>query len=183
MRHVKGVLFADYIRMIRSQKDVPWRDELHPEDLPYLAETIDAARWFPMESFERLGNAILKHNAGGNIEAVRMWGRFSADPLAEANPMLVAPKDPVETLSRFRILRSTYFDFDTLDIPLLIDGQARVEIRYQMGAIAEEAAALQTMGFFERLLELAGATSVTAAFTAKAWEGAPSSVLELTWVS
>lgn len=169
--------------MIRSQKNIPWREKLSPEDLPYLEETIDAARWYPMESFERLGNAILEHNAGNSIEAVRLWGRFQADPLAEVNPTLVAPGDPVETLTRFRILRSTFFDFDTLDIPLLIEGQARVEIRYHMGKTAEEAAANQTMGFFERLLEKSGATSVTAAFTEKAWEGAPSSVLQLAWTT
>ena len=85
MRHVRGVLFADYIRMIRSQKDVPWRDALHPEDLPYLEEAIDAARWYPMESFERRDDDFV-NLAGewtfwraGNPFGVRSWREQNAE--------------------------------------------------------------------------------------------------------
>ena len=167
--------------MIRAQKHVSWRVILDPEDHRWLDETIEPERWYPMAAFERLGNAILQHNAGGSMDAVRMWGRFSAEPLRESNPTLVAPNDPIETLTRFRILRSTYFDFDALAIPLLIEDQAQVEICYGMGNPAEEAASHQTLGFFEGLLDAAGATDVQAKFVAMAWTGDPHTLLDLTW--
>lgn len=181
MPNVKGVLFADYVRMIRGQKQADWSTHLSPEDLRYLKETIDQGAWYPMASFERLGNAILRVMAGGQLEAVRMWGRYSVDQLAIMQPMLVAPGDPIETLTRFRILRSTFFDFDALSVPLLHEDEAHVVIGYGMGMPAEEAASFQTMGFFERLLEVAGATRVVARFRQRCWAGDARTLLELQW--
>ncbi len=181
MRNVRGVLFADYVRMIRGQKGVDWSQHLLPEDLPYLKAHIEPLDWYPMASFERMGNAILRVVAQSNLEAVRMWGRFQVDQLRIAQPALVAPRDPVETLTRFRILRSTYFDFEALRIPMLLEDEAQVVISYYMGMPAEEAASIQTMGFFERLLELAGATGVHARFKERSWGGDSRTLLELRW--
>jgi hypothetical protein len=181
MRNVKGVLFADYVRMIRSYKLADWTKFLETEDLEFLKTRIEPAAWYPMEVFERLGNAILHVIAHDRMEAVRLWGRLSVDPLHAANPGLLAPGDPLETLTRFRILRSTFFDFEALTIPMLHDGEAHVSISYEMGLPAEEAASYQTMGFFERLLELSGATSVKALFIQRSWTGDPKTLIELRW--
>jgi hypothetical protein len=110
-----------------------------------------------------------------------MWGRFSVDQLVHAEPRLVAKGDPIETLDRFRVLRSTYFDFDALTVLSLSVGEAQIAISYHMGTMAEEAASLQTMGFFERLLEVAGATEVFARFLERSWAGDPRTVLDLIW--
>jgi hypothetical protein len=64
-RHVKGVLFADYVRMLRAHRDRPWTQYLQPEDLPYLDQRIDPGQWYPMETFERLGIAIMHAVADG----------------------------------------------------------------------------------------------------------------------
>jgi hypothetical protein len=181
MRQVRGVLFSDYVRMMRGQKGVDWSGHLQPEDLPYLKERIEPNEWYPMATFERLGNAILKVVAQNDLKAVKMWGRFQVDQLRVAQPTLVAPRDPVETLTRFRILRSTYFDFEALTIPMLHDDEAHITIAYYMGMPAEEAASLQTLGFFERLLELSGASGLHARFKQRSWAGDPRTLLELRW--
>jgi hypothetical protein len=182
-RNVKGVLFADYVRMIRSHKAVDWSQRLPPNDVAFLNVKIDPNAWYPMETFERFGNAILATVANNDLDAVRMWGRFSADPLFAANPALVAQHDPADTLMRFRVLRATYFDFDALEVPMLTDGQAHVVIHYYMGAMAEEAASFQTMGFFERLLEIAGGSDIEAHFALRSWAGDAKTLLELNWRS
>jgi hypothetical protein len=179
---VKGILFADYVRMIRSHKTVDWSQVLSPEDRVYLSGQITPDAWYPMATFERLGNAILAHIANNDVQAVRMWGMFSVDALIFANPTLLAPGDPVETLRRFRILRAGYFDFDALEIPMLHDEEAHVIIRYNMGQPAEEAASFQTMGFFERLLERAGARDVDAQFRERSWAGDARTLLAITWL-
>jgi len=181
IRHVKGVLFADYVRMIRSHKGVDWSGHLPPGDLDYLSQFIHADGWYPMETFERLGNAILHEIARDDLEAVRMWGRFSVDQLRHMHPQLVAENDPVETLNRFRVLRATFFDFEALTVVTLVDDEAEVSIAYHMGQPAEEAASYQTMGFFERQLALAGATAIEARFTERSWSGDPRTLLRLTW--
>lgn len=181
MRHVKGTLFVDYVRMLRGHKGVDWAQHLPPEDVALLHARIDPDAWYPMDAFERLGNQILRFVAMHDLQAVRMWGRFSVDALRHAQPTLIAAGDPIETLVRFRVLRATFFDFDALEVVLLHDREAELVIRYHMGPEAKEAAAMQTLGFFERLLEVAGAQAVRARFRTRAWTDDPRTLLAITW--
>jgi hypothetical protein len=98
-------------------------------------------------------------------------------------PTLVADGDPLETMMRFRVLRATFFDFEALTVPTLVDDHAHIEIHYFMGPTAEEAASWQTMGFFERLLVFAGAKNIDSRFTRRAWHGDPETLLELRWTN
>lgn len=181
MRQVRGVLFVDYVRMLRSQKRVDWSTQLAPEDLPYLHAHIDPDGWYPMATFERLGNAILHTVTRGELFPVQLWGRYSAAQLRAANPALLAVGDPPETLRRFHVLRQTFFDFEALDLALVAADEAHVEVRFHMGMPAEEAAAHQTLGFFETLVELAGGVDVRAEFRERAWDGAPRTLFRLRW--
>jgi hypothetical protein len=181
VRQVRGILFLDYVRMIKAHKSVDWPKQLPAEDIHYIGARIDPDGWYPMASFERMGNAILEHIAGGQLNAVHHWGRLSATMLHAAHPMLLEKGDPVETLRRFRVQRATYFDFEALEVPMLHDGEAHVIIHYYMGMPAEEAASLQTQGFFEGLLVIAGARNVRSKLSEKSWAGSPRTLLELRW--
>lgn len=181
LRNVKGVLFADYVRMIRGQKNIDWSLYLEGEDMRYLVARVEPERWYPMPTFERLGNAILAEIAGGQVEAARMWGRLSVDQLRASMPNLVAPGDPLETMMRFRVLRATFFDFEAIEIRSASPNHAAIVVHYHMGPAAEEAASYQTMGFFERLLSVAGAEGVDARFAERSWTGDPQTLLELHW--
>ena len=183
MRQVRGVLFRDYVRMLRGYKDPAWRQRLLPEDLVLVDARVDPGAWYPMATFERLGNTILACITRGELLPVRVWGRMSASQLVAAEPRLVAYGDPMETLSRFHVLRQTYFDFDALVVRMLHDDEAQIEIAFHMGMPAEEAASVQTMGFFEGLLELAGARAIDAALRERSWNGAARTVLALRWTA
>jgi hypothetical protein len=167
--------------MIRRQKNLDWERALPPEDLQYIRQRIENDAWYPMATFERLGVAILTHVDGATLDAVRMWGRFSASQQSGERPGLIAENDPVESLMRLKVLRSTFFNFPAFDVPMLFGGHAHVVIRYHMGPIAEEAACMQTMGFCEGVLSLAGATDITASFEQRAWAGEPQTLLALEW--
>jgi hypothetical protein len=183
VRNVRGILFLDYVKMLRSAKSVDWSQHLPPDDVQYLSTKIDPDGWYPMATFERMGNQILRTVANNEMFPVQLWGRYSAAQLHRANPNLLAPNDPVETLNRFRVLRQTFFDFDTLSIPMLHDDEAQIIIRYHMGMPAEEAACYQTMGFFEGLLELAGAKDIVAVFKDRSWANALRTLLVMRWRS
>jgi hypothetical protein len=178
---VRGVLFADYVRMIRSRRDVDWNRHLPKEDMALVTTRVKMEEWYPMESFERMGNAILKEIAKLDVEMVRAFGRFSVSALREDNPTLVSEGDPIETLMRFRVLRATFFDFEALTVRSLVDGHAEIAIRYHMGKMAEEAASYQTLGFFEGLLEAAGALGVKGRFTSQSWSGDKDTIVDLRW--
>lgn len=181
MRHVRGVLFLDYIRMLRAQKSPLISQHLNADDMVYLTIQIEPNTWYPMPVFERLGCAILAIVARGEPFPVQLWGRFSATQLHKAYPALLEPNDPVETLNRFRVLRETFFDFPALTVPLLHEGEAQITIAYHMGDPAEEAASFQTMGFFEGLLELAGAQNIRAEFKERSWAGLSRTLLAIRW--
>lgn len=181
VQRVRGVLFVDYVRMIRGRKDVDWKGHLATEDLPFLTGHIDPNGWYPMASFERFGVAILDVIAGGQLEGVRMWGRFQVDVVTKHSPMLLVPGDPRDTLMRFDVLAATFFDQGALRVDDVDDGHAIVKVKYGMSPRAEETASVQSLGFFERLVELSGGRSVNARFKAKAWESGGTTLIELHW--
>ncbi len=180
-RHVRGTLFVDYVRMLRARKDLVWSKRLPPDDVAYLTTAIVPDQWYPMETFERFGIQILEVVAGGHRELVQEWGRSSIDGLKIVHPELISEGDVRESLMKFHVLRNGFFDYPALTVCGINDGEASLEISYQMGAVAEEAASLQTMGFFERLLELAGARRSRVWFGTQSWTGAAVTTLDMTW--
>jgi eukaryotic-like serine/threonine-protein kinase len=180
-RRVKGTLFVDYVRMIRSAKTVDWSAHLQPEDLSYVVQRVDPDSWYPMESFERMGLAILAEIAGGDLQNVRAFGRASIDHLCLNHPDLVAPGDPRDSLMRFQVLRRTFFNYAAISINAISDEEASFAIEYGMSPAAEEAASWQTLGFFERLIEVSGARQVKAWFSSRSWNGELVTVAELRW--
>jgi hypothetical protein len=181
LRRVKGALFVDYVRMMRSSKGVDWSTYLAGGDEQYLEGLIDPNAWYPMGTFERMGLAILREVAQGNLVLVRAFGRDQLEGMTLRHPELVAPGDPRDSLMRFQVLQNTFFDYPAVEILRVSDGQAAVSVRYGMGQVAEEAASLQAMGFFERLIELSGGADVQAWFSAQSWKGAARTVIELRW--
>lgn len=167
--------------MLRSRRDVDWSKRLEPEDLQYLVGRVEPETWYPMGTFERMGLAILADIADGDLQRVRMFGRLSIDWLAQSHPNLVALGDPRDSLMRFQVLRRSFFDFAALDIAAISDGEASITVAYGMSPPAEEAASWQTLGFFERLLQVAGATEVLAWFSTRSWVGDPATTAELRW--
>lgn len=183
MRQVRGVLFVDYVRMLRATKIPTLTQYLTAEEMSYLTRPIEKDAWYPMPVFEKLGVAILAIVARNEMFPVRLWGRYSATQLHKQYPSLLSPSDPTETLNRFRVLRETFFDFPALTVPLLNEEAAQITVTYHMGNPAEEAAAFQTMGFFEGLLELAGCTDIHADFRSRSWAGDPQTLLTIQWQS
>jgi len=180
-KNIKGVLFVDYVRMIKSRKDIDWGKHLMPDDLPFLKQKIIDTEWYPFASSERMGVAIVNEIAGGDMEAVRLWGYVSIDNLIAANNALICDGNPRESLMRFQVLRSSFFNFMAIDLKVIYDTYAKLEICYGMGPVAEEAASYQAVGFFQKLLEKSGAKDVNYTFTGKSWAGNPATILELTW--
>ncbi len=180
MSRVKGTLFVDYVRMLRAQKNTDWSRHLAPEDLSYLVQRIDADQWYPMGTFERMGLAMLTE-LSPDLETIRAWGRWQVDGLCRIHSELVAHGDARDTLMRFRVLRAGFFDYEALTVAELADGDATLFISYGMSARAEEAASWQTLGFFERLVEVAGATNVLAWFENKSWTSEGRTRIRIRW--
>jgi hypothetical protein len=179
--HVKGVLFADYVRMLRAYRGRTCHEFLEPEDLAFLGQTVDLDAWYPMESFERLGVAIFQTIAEGDLGLVRDWGRASVARVVGANEHVLVPGDPRESLMRFFVLRRSLFDFEALCMLQLSDASASISVEYGMQPLAEQAAAVQTMGFFEGLIALAGGGDVRGEFLESSWRGDRQTIIGFSW--
>lgn len=179
--NVKGIVFLDYVRMIRSRKDVDWRKHLKAEDFPFLTAIIQPEQWYPMETFERMGLGIFTEIANGDVQSVYMWGRFAMDDLFRLHKTLIANGNPLESLMRFQVLRRSFFDFNSIEIKSLMGNRAIVEVNYNMDKTAEEASSYQTAGFLERLVELSGAKKTQFQFLKKTWAGDPVTAIQLDW--
>jgi len=182
-RHVKGKLFEDYVRMIKKNKQVDWSKYLGPDELEMITgDLILPSGWYPMEMFQRCGEAIFYEIAKGSLEVARAWGRMSVEGLAQIYRRLILEEgDPLQTLEKFSRLSKIFFDFEGFEVTATGPGQIEIKVDRAFGTIAMPAYSHQMLGSFERLLELAGARQVEAVFTAKAWEGAPQTVIALRW--
>jgi hypothetical protein len=178
---VKGVLFADYVRMLRAHRSRIWHEFLEPADVPFLHHAIDLEAWYPMDSFERLGLAIFQAIAEGDLGLVREWGRASVAHVVGMNEQVLAPRDPRESLMRFFVLRRSLFDFEALSMVQLCDTSASIGVEYGMQPLAERAAAVQTMGFFEGLITLAEGRDVRAEFLEATWRGDRQTIIGFSW--
>ncbi|HVR42988.1 MAG TPA: hypothetical protein VMS56_06030 [Thermoanaerobaculia bacterium] len=180
-RRVRGVLFAGHVRMIRAAKSIPWEQHLSGGDLEWLSQRIDEEAWYPMDSYERIGLAIFEQIARRDHEMVREWGRRTIDELRESGPGLPIGRDPRETFMRFQLLQWILFDFPAAEVIALREGKAIIEVRYGMSPGAEEAAAWQSLGFLERLMEISGAEGIDVSIEVRAWEGAPATRIAVSW--
>jgi CheY-like chemotaxis protein len=182
MRQVRGVLFLDYVRMLRRSGSPNVGGHLQPADLELLSSQVDLGAWYPMETFERFGLAILAGVVGREVDSIRLWGRSQIPQILSFFPDLRAAGDPRDTIIRFSNLLGSLFDFPAVTLDQASDDRASVRISYGMGAIAEEAASWQTLGFFEALIEESGGGNVRSQFIRKSWiTPGQTTLVELNW--
>ena len=117
----------------------------------------------------------------GELEAVRLWGRYYMNTLFESFPSLLAPDDPTESLMRFKVMGRTFFDFDAVTIESLVGHQAQIRSEFGMSPRAEEASAHQLVGFFERLMDAAGADDMEWEFLSRRWAGDDATIVQIEW--
>jgi hypothetical protein len=151
-RRVKGTLFVDYVRMIRSRKDVDWSKYLEPEDLEFLDEHVRIlpSSWYPFDTFERYGLAVLEVIAGGKVEFAHMWGRMSTDLLLGVYTTMLEPGDPAESARKLDIVRSGFFDFPGISVELASDTLLVMTVRFSTEAVVGKAQAYQALGSIPR---------------------------------
>lgn len=180
-KKIKGGFLIDFVRMMRNKKDADWSKHLTLGDLALLRRQIRVGEWYPFETFERLGLALVHELANDDLEIIRLWGRMSTEVLCQRYKNLAEGVGPNEAMIRFMVTRENFFNFDAVSLVVQFKNYARVKIAYGMNPLAEEAAVWQTLGYFERLLELSGANNVRHNFVSRAWTGAPATVMELNW--
>jgi CheY-like chemotaxis protein len=160
-RRVRGVLFIDYVKMLRSHKVAEKAGQhLKLEDAHFLIGRLDPDGWYPMATFERLGLAILSEIVGVETDSIRLWGRAQLAGLLRFFPDLSHAGDARDAIMRLQTLMRSLFDFECVTVEEVDDESAYVRVCYGMSPPAESAATWQTIGFFEELVTNSGAEDV-----------------------
>lgn len=181
-RHVKGTMLADFVRMIRANRDRDWGTYLQEGDWKIINSKIYPTQWYPLGYYQRLGFATYKVLAGGDLEMVRMSGRMRGKAFfGEVYSSAIAVQDPARALSHFVKIYSSLFDFSVIKFEQVEPKHVVISHDYDPEDKANKPYCYQLMGYMDALIEMTGGADSRIELTAKQWEGAPATVFDITW--
>lgn len=180
-RLVKGTIFTDYVRMIRSRKDIDWLEHLSQDDLDFIHDMILSSSWYPLETYKRIGLAVFNIIARGETRIAWLWGRASLNELVEIYKNMVLPQDPIGTIHKFSDFRNRFLNFEWMEMKELAPNQVHVVFNLVFDDDADRAYAYQFGGILERMMELAEAEDIKVDFHKKCWDGDPNTIFEINW--
>jgi hypothetical protein len=181
-RHVKGTMLADFVRMIRANRDRDWDAYLEEGDWEIINSKIYPTKWYPLGYYQRLGYATYKVLAGGDLETVRMSGRMRGKTFfSEVYSSAIAIQDPARALGHFAKIYSSLFDFSVITIEQVDPKHVIIRHDYDREDVANTPYCYQLMGYIDALIELTGGVNPRIELTAKQWEGAPTTIFDITW--
>jgi hypothetical protein len=168
MAEIKGSMLLNVARLIRANKEKDWAKYLNEKDLALIHSQILPSTWYPMDTYERAEIAVFHEIAQGKLEVARVWGRFLLEDMVKrVYQNLVEEQDPMSALQKFAVFRKQLLrfenpDFQALECKKLGPKEALMTVRLDRPVAEFEAHCNQTVGTFERLVELAGGKEVKA---------------------
>ncbi len=180
-KKVKGTIFSEYVRMIKANKHLEWDRYLGEDEWKLVNEMILPSSWYPLESYKRMGLAVFKLLAKGDVNTAWNWGRLSVEGLTKVYKNLADQQDPYEAIRRFSIIQGNLANFDIVEIHKQDDNTLRLVFNAVFGDETDKAYAYHLGGMMERLAELTAPGSVKVDIVKKVWEGAPNTVFEIKW--
>ena len=180
-RSVKGSVILDYVKMIRANPHLPWKELLKPEEWEQINRLILPASWYPLPLFQRVGLAVFKLIAKESYTLLRAYGRSLADQMHAENPGLVVKGRPLDTLHKYSAIHHRLYSFKGLDIEDISPQHIITHIYSQPEEIGIPAYLEQISGTVERLIELSGGRQVQVKLIESVLKGAKQNTLDQTW--
>lgn len=178
----KGSMLIDFVRTIRSFKDLDWNKYLKQEDWDIIQSIILPAKWYPFETYYRCSFATYKLLAQGKLENARAYGQVVAKKLVEGTyKSITKSKDAGLALSQFATLYGALFNFGVLKHETIDSNHLRISLNYDGDNEGKAAYCYQLKGMIEAIIEVSGGKSGKVDFSAKQWEGAPVTLFEISW--
>jgi hypothetical protein len=112
---VKGTVVMDWVKIVQDNPERDWKRYLKDEDWKIIRDNVLPSAWYPYEFFHRLGYAMFKEMAQGNLEAVRGFGKVNIRNTLQVYRGVLVPGDPVRSAENFAQLRRNFMrgDADT----------------------------------------------------------------------
>lgn len=160
-RKVKGEVLLDFVKMIRSAKDLPWEKYLTPEDMDLVKSIIIPASWYPAEMYNRMGLAAWEIVAKKNLEMLRAFGSQTMTQLLNGiyRPHLDL-NDPHKAVKKFIELQTRYMNFGRIECEKAGDRGIHVSILEFGGFLIVDIWLDMTSAQLKTLIEFNGAKDV-----------------------
>jgi len=182
MKMAKGTILLDYVRAIRSRKDIPWDKYLTKEDLEIINGKIFPTGWYPFETFRHCGQFVLHEIAKDDFNVVRMFGKFSMKNLIDKTYHTLAQvKDVHEALEHLNNIRNRFFNFTGPVSEKLGPQSIRVYLENDPNEPELHAFCYQIVGSYECIIELHGGRNVNFTWEKQVWRGDKSTSFIITW--
>jgi hypothetical protein len=178
---IRGSLFKDYVRLVRTTRDKDWDRFLTEDDWKIINSMIMPTKWYPVETMGRLAEGIYHLLTGCNSEVIREFGRTSA-PRFFQNTMSLFQKDNIKSaLDFWRLISDSNIDEVSVTIEECKPNLARV-CYFPVDQVPsfEHYRELQA-GNIEWLIMENGGKNPSSEFETKAREGGEACIIKVTW--
>ncbi len=178
----KGSMLIEFIRIIRSFKDLDWNKYLKPEDWDIINSIVLPSKWYPFEFYYRCSFATYKLLAQGKLENAHAYGQAMAKNLVQNTyKSMVQNKDSNQALSQFVSIYGGLFNFGVLKLEKVDSKKVKIHLNYIGDKEGVSAYCFQLKGMLETLIEASGGKGGKVNISAKQWEGAPATTFDVTW--
>ena len=181
-RMVKGLMLMDYIKLIRTAKDIQWDKYLTEEDFETITGRIVPMGWYSFETYRNCGKAVLTEIAKGDMNIVKQFGRsFMRNIIDNVYTFLGKTNGVFEGFQGLDNIGSRFFSFAYPKFEQVGEKSLRVTIVDAPGDELLEALAWQLIGSYEFLIEHYGGQEVEIDWIKKQWDGDECVSFNLNW--
>jgi len=182
MRQVKGSMFIEIAKGIKSDKTGDYDNLLTDEDKNLLSKTILIGSWYPYDVYKRCFNALAQVIAKNDMEICRQWGRTQGEEMIKSvYKSVLKDKNYKIAMERVKSIYKLMYDFGELSAHFISDNE--MEVMYKDFDPDFQVSYIVAQGWVEKVLEICGCKDVKSKFLVKSWEGAGDTILHFSWMS
>ncbi|MBN1662358.1 MAG: hypothetical protein JW943_02045 [Deltaproteobacteria bacterium] len=178
---VKGSIFINLIKVIKSDKSGIFDKYLTAQDRGIINQKIYASFWYPYETYKNCLNAIYDVYGKKNPSAAKEWGRTGCkQAMTNMYSAFISDGDPMSFINSYGMIHKNFYDFGELEV--IEEGKNQAVLKFT-GLDAQCVPIFYMLqGWLEEGIALCGAQNIKGVFLTKSWEGHPETSMRFTWV-
>ncbi len=178
--NVKGSIFVDLVKIIKSDKSGVYDTYLTNRDRDIIDHKIFPSSWYPFETYKRCLNAIFEVIAKKDPEAAKEWGRVTCKKvMTGVYTTVMKGCDPLTYLQKCETINKQFYDFGKTEITI----EGKNQAIYKLSGFGADFIVFYYVseGWVESGIELCGGKNIKSELVTKSWEGQPFTSIRFTW--
>jgi hypothetical protein len=180
---IKGTAVLDAVRSVKQREGEPRFQEivalLEPAHRPIFLGNVQETAWYSLDAFVEFLAASLRYSGDDEKILISRSEAVIERQLRGIYQVFVRLQSPESVIKRIVTIHRTYFDGSTITFET--PERHRAVIRYMGFRKQHRLLEYVIIGFYKKVLEMAGAKHVNAQMTVPFAQGGPFGELTLTW--